>query len=456
MFSRDVIFSTAAKKEQGDSVYRNYYKFNSPVGKIAGHQVLAVNRGEREEFLKVSVETDRLLALDLLLRLVVKKPDCASTEFVKGAAEDSYDRLLAPSLEREVRAMLTEKAAEGAIGQFALNLRPLLMQPPVKGFVTMGLDPGYRMGCKVAVVDGTGKVLWSGGFEMTQPQVDTCGDYIVVADVTGKQFYVYNGEDEGQSIETALPIVRAKVAANGMVAVLLEDTDSNVLNIYNPYNTTTQLLVEIPTNVSEEGYPLDFDISPDGASVATSYLTITGNKMENRVGIYNFTEVGQDKNTLVGGMELGESMVACVEFVEEDEVAVFHQGGVALFGHMKQPELLGKLEFQQEIASVACNEKYIAVVTRGEDDSRELHMYDHKGKEKLSHPVSYEYSDMKLYRDEIFFTSSRSCHILRANGQEKFNCDFPDGLDTVFPTGSGRHYIVIEPEVIRKIKLVKK
>ncbi len=308
----------------------------------------------------------------------------------------------------------------------------------------------------INAMDGTGKVLWSGGFEMTQPQVDTCGDYIVVADITGKQFYVYNGEDEGQSIETALPIVRAKVAANGMVAVLLEDTDSNVLNIYNPYNTTTQLLVEIPTNVSEEGYPLDFDISPDGASVATSYLTITGNKMENRVGIYNFTEVGQDKNTLVGGMELGESMVACVEFVEEDEVAVFHQGGVALFGHMKQPELLGKLEFQQEIASVACNEKYIAVVTRGEDDSRELHMYDHKGKEKLSHPVSYEYSDMKLYRDEIFFTSSRSCHILRANGQEKFNCDFPDGLDTVFPTGSGRHYIVIEPEVIRKIKLVKK
>ena len=308
----------------------------------------------------------------------------------------------------------------------------------------------------INAMDGAGKVLWSGGFEMTQPQVDICGDYIVVADVTGKQFYVYNGEDEGQSIETALPIVRAKVAANGMVAVLLEDTDSNVLNIYNPYNTTTQLLVEIPTNVSEEGYPLDFDISPDGASVATSYLTITGNKMENRVGIYNFTEVGQDKNTLVGGMELGESMVACVEFVEEDEVAVFHQGGVALFGHMKQPELLGKLEFQQEIASVACNEKYIAVVTRGEDDSRELHMYDHKGKEKLSHPVSYEYSDMKLYRDEIFFTSSRSCHILRANGQEKFNCDFPDGLDTVFPTGSGRHYIVIEPEVIRKIKLVKK
>ena len=156
-FARGEVVTSAAKKE--DSVYRNYYKFSSPVNKIADHQVLAVNRGEREEFLKVSVETDRDAALALIERCVLKKPACASTEFLKKTVADSYDRLIAPSVEREVRAMLTEKASEGAIGQFALNLRPLLMQPPVKGFVTMGLDPGYRMGCKVAVVDGTGKVL---------------------------------------------------------------------------------------------------------------------------------------------------------------------------------------------------------------------------------------------------------------------------------------------------------
>ncbi len=116
-----------------------------------------MNRGEREEILKVSVEMDRETALVALRRKVV--PGCAAMEFVKAAAEDAYDRLIAPSLEREVRSELTEKASEGAIGQFALNLKPLLMQPPVKGFVTMGLDPGYRMGCKVAVVDPTGRVL---------------------------------------------------------------------------------------------------------------------------------------------------------------------------------------------------------------------------------------------------------------------------------------------------------
>ncbi len=153
---RGSITSRAAAKEAEDSVYRLYYEFSSQLSKTQGHQVLAMNRGEREEILKVSVEMDRETALVALRRRV---PGRAAMEFVKAAAEDAYDRLIAPSLEREVRSDLTDQANEGAIGQFALNLKPLLMQPPVKGFVTMGLDPGYRMGCKVAVVDPTGKVL---------------------------------------------------------------------------------------------------------------------------------------------------------------------------------------------------------------------------------------------------------------------------------------------------------
>ena len=153
------IVSAAAKKDPEDTVYRIYYQFSAPVSRVQGHQVLAMNRGEREEVLKVDIVMNRDEALALILRAVIKKPSCASTAFVTAAAEDAYDRLIAPSVEREIRNHLTEVASEGAIGQFALNLRPLLMQPPVKGFVTMGLDPGYRMGCKVAVVDETGKVL---------------------------------------------------------------------------------------------------------------------------------------------------------------------------------------------------------------------------------------------------------------------------------------------------------
>ena len=148
---------TEAVKEE-DSVYRLYYEFSQTIPKLAGHQILAINRGEKEEFLKVSVNIDREWALNLMWNRCVTAGN-ACGQFVRSAAEDSYDRLLFPSLEREIRNLLTDDAAEGAIHNFALNLKPLLLQPPVKGHVTMGLDPGYAHGCKVAVIDATGKVL---------------------------------------------------------------------------------------------------------------------------------------------------------------------------------------------------------------------------------------------------------------------------------------------------------
>ena len=154
---RAVLVSQAAENEPEDSVYRLYYDFKCPVNRLQGYQVLAVNRGEREDILKVSVELDTETAHVAVRRMTV--PGAAAMEFVRSAADDAYDRLIQPSMEREIRNHLTDQANEGAIHMFALNLKPLLMQPPVKGKVTMGLDPGYRMGCKVAVVDGTGKVL---------------------------------------------------------------------------------------------------------------------------------------------------------------------------------------------------------------------------------------------------------------------------------------------------------
>ena len=151
-----VLRSKAAKEE--DSVYRLYYDFTQPVSRLQSHQVLALNRGEREGWLKISVDMDEELAVQTIRRAVVT-PGTPAMAFLGAVCADSYDRLLAPSLERELRGTLTDTAAESAIHNFALNLRPLLMQPPVKGHVTMGLDPGYAHGCKVAVVDATGRVL---------------------------------------------------------------------------------------------------------------------------------------------------------------------------------------------------------------------------------------------------------------------------------------------------------
>ncbi len=159
---RDFIWRNASLRSvaavEEDSVYRLYYDFSQRIDRLQGHQILAINRGEKEGFLKVSLELDRDAALQRLRRRVIV-PGSPAMAFVRAAADDAYDRLIFPSMERETRSALTDTACEGAIKMFALNLKPLLMQPPVKGKVTMGLDPGYRNGCKVAVVDGTGKVL---------------------------------------------------------------------------------------------------------------------------------------------------------------------------------------------------------------------------------------------------------------------------------------------------------
>ena len=141
-----------------DSVYRLYYDFSQPISRLMDHQILAINRGEKEEILKVTVAMPGNEGAALVCRAALK-PTLQVSAFVRAAAEDAYERLIFPSIQREVRSDLSQKAYEGAIRNFALNLKPLLMQPPVKGFVTMGLDPGYRNGCKVAVVDATGKVL---------------------------------------------------------------------------------------------------------------------------------------------------------------------------------------------------------------------------------------------------------------------------------------------------------
>ena len=153
-----VLASIATDAEQ-ESVYTIYYDFKEPVKKIAGHRVLAVNRGEKEGFLKVSVEMDSEKPLNIIYKLLDRGVNPLCTDIIRDACADAYQRLIFPSIEREIRNDLTDASADSAMKVFAVNLKQLLMQPPVKGKTVLGLDPGYRTGCKVAVVDDTGKVL---------------------------------------------------------------------------------------------------------------------------------------------------------------------------------------------------------------------------------------------------------------------------------------------------------
>ncbi len=168
LINKTALIKSVAKTEE-DSVYSMYYEYSEPVAKIPSHRILALNRGEKEDILNVSIDVDESSALGSIDRLFLKN-DPITKDFCQMAFKDSYDRLIFPSLERETRNELTEKASEQAIKMFALNLRPLLMQPPIKGKTVLAVDPAYRTGCKIAVIDANGKVLHTGVVYPTPPQ----------------------------------------------------------------------------------------------------------------------------------------------------------------------------------------------------------------------------------------------------------------------------------------------
>ncbi len=169
LYNKSALISTQAKEEDVDSVYQMYYEYSEPVHKIPSHRVLAINRGEKEDMLKVSVLIDEAICIRVLEDEYLKS-ESIWTSYVKEAITDAYKRLIHPSLEREVRSMLTDMASEQAIRIFGLNLKALLMQPPIKGKVVLAVDPAYRTGCKIAVCDQTGKVLDTTVIYPTPPQ----------------------------------------------------------------------------------------------------------------------------------------------------------------------------------------------------------------------------------------------------------------------------------------------
>lgn len=307
----------------------------------------------------------------------------------------------------------------------------------------------------ISLVDESGKAVWNGGYEMEKPAVDTCGDYVIVADIGAKGFHVYNEKDQGVDLETVLPIGRAKVSANGKAAVLVHDTDSDIINIYDPYNTVDQLEVEIPTNVVDDGYPLDFDISPDGNSLVIAYMLVANGEMENKICFYNFTEVGQDQNTLVGGKSFDQNMISGIDFVAEDEVAVFYENGFSLFANMKKPEPVFEKTFDKEMKSVCHDKENILVITgkAGSTEDQEAHLFNFRGKEEMTREVRYEYSEVFMTDQDILFTDEQTCHILRKNGKEKFSFDFGKNYDYFFPATKDNQYYYLDKASIQLVKL---
>lgn len=307
----------------------------------------------------------------------------------------------------------------------------------------------------ISAVDRSGKELWNGGYEMEQPSVCMNSGYVLVSDIGAKKFYVYNGKDQGICIETMLPIGKAKISSGGRVAVLLQDKDSDVINIYDPYSTVDPLDVEVPTNVVDDGYPLEFDISPDGSSLVIAYMLVQGGTMQNKVCFYNFTDVGQDQNLLVGGKSFETRMISRISFVSEDRVAIFSEDGFTLYENMKKPEEIFQKTFDTEIKSADHDDENIMIVTgkAGSTENQTLYLYSLRGKEELAKGITCRYSNLFMDEGEIIFTDDQSCHILRKSGHEKFSFDFGKKCDFFFPSSRDNEYYYIDETLVQLVKL---
>ena len=183
---REAVISTKATKEEEKSAYDMYYDFQEGILKIPSHRILAINRGEKEEFLKVKLEKPEEKIIDYLKKQIIRDYKSQFAELLENTILDSYKRLIEPSIEREIRNDLTEKAEEKAIKVFGKNAKQLLMQPPIKNMTVMGFDPAYRTGCKIAVIDKTGKLLATTTVYPTEPQNDVDGAKKVLKDLINK------------------------------------------------------------------------------------------------------------------------------------------------------------------------------------------------------------------------------------------------------------------------------
>ena len=222
------ILSVKAAGEELD-VYEMYKDYSESISKIADHRILAINRGEKEEFLKVSIDFDKEKAMFIIAKTHIKEGSPA-TETVRAAAEDAYSRLIFPSIEREIRSELTERASTSAIKVFSTNLKQLLMQPPLKDKITLGLDPGYRTGCKVAVVDGTGKVLDTGVIYPVPPKNDIENAKIIIKGFVKKYgvqvFAIGNGTASHETEVFAADVI--KELGDGLSYMVVSEAGASV------------------------------------------------------------------------------------------------------------------------------------------------------------------------------------------------------------------------------------
>lgn len=309
-----------------------------------------------------------------------------------------------------------------------------------------------------SVFDDKGEVIWNGTYDMQEPKVDICGNYVAVADLWGKNIHVYDEKGKAGTVDTLLPILQVKVAKQGVIAVLLQDKKFNEINLYNPYDSKDPLLYKIPTTMSVDGYPIDIDISEDGLKLVTSYLSVNNGVTENTISFYSFNEVGENfLNHLTGAYMNKQAIVPKVKFITNDIVVAFAENGFTIYSMKETPDIIYKGTFKSEVKSIFSDDAHIGFVLEDSEGSgkNKVEVYNLRGKKVLDKTIDYNYEKVQIYGKDIIFYSNTECFILRLNGSEKFHGTFDKNVSYLFPINNFDKFYVIDDRNMEEIKLME-
>lgn len=309
----------------------------------------------------------------------------------------------------------------------------------------------------VSYINANGDTVWTAGVDMKMPMAVSCGDYAVVADMSGNAIFLFNKDGQVSNQTMPYTICDVDVSGQGCIAVVLESDKTNYINCY---DKSGDIIYEMQTTIDKSGYPLDIAISNDGQKLVTSYIRVVGNHVENQLATYNFGTVGQNANAdrLVGGYTFEDELVSQVEFTDNDTIVAFGTKSITIYSMKEKPSVKKTIKYSGELMSVFSNKKYIGyvqnVTQEGTTEPRyKVTVYNMRGNKEFSGYVEFDYDAIYAADKEIIFSGGSNCKIFRKNGSVKFDGKFAGNIVSVTPTGSHLEYVVVYDTATEIVKL---
>lgn len=304
-----------------------------------------------------------------------------------------------------------------------------------------------------ACVDDKGKTVWDLTFEMNQPLVDVCENYAAIAEASGNKVYVVNREGKQGELETLLPIRQVRVAAQGIVIVVLEDGSKNWINFY---NKDGELLAENKAPLSSKGYPLSLDVSNDGKKLAISFLQIEGAKTESVVAFYNFDSVGYNvTDHLMSSTVYEDTLFPTIAFLTNNVAVAFGDNMCVGYEGTQNPEEIFKLTFEEEIKSIFYDSEHIGFVFQSEasDSAYRMKVYNKNGKLLMTRDFDQNYEKVKFIEDEIVILGQQEFSVYNLKGKLKFTGTTKKAMSDIMGIGKNYQYMILYKTEWEKVRL---